>query len=599
MMPFLKFNLRNKLLIVVLFSQLIGLAVVGSLLYFQFQNFLYRQIHIQLRQTISISELLLDKSRVVAGDLVYLKAFVDGIALIIDCRVTIIDQTGDVLADSEVSVDEVSNLENHLNRDEVQKSIKDRWGFSIRRSKTLGRKLIYVSKLIPIDSDQHIFLRVSMFAEESEALLDNAKNSFFIGGVLVLIISSLLVIFATLSMNRTLRNIIESAEKIAEGNLETNINIRSNDELQDLGEILNEMSAELSDSIYKLMRQREDLNTVLSSINEGIIAIGPDSKIYFFNQIALRMLELNVSDVTGKHYADIFLNKHLNSLVASFFEKYLYLSDEIELHENKIMSVEINPFSVMETTNIGAVVVLRDVTNFKKLEQIRKEFVANVSHEFKNPLSSIQGYAETMLDWALNDPKVNRKYLQKIVQQSRNLENLVTDLLQLARVEGLQGLELQSFDPIPILKEVLFEFQEFAAEKKIEIKRNFPEESFFVVGDSEMFRTIFTNLIDNAIKYSSEGGQVILLAEMLNGYAYFSVKDNGIGIPQKYFQRIFERFFRIDKGRSRELGGTGLGLSIVKHMAELQNATYGVESEVDKGSLFWIKFERGNMKESI
>jgi two-component system phosphate regulon sensor histidine kinase PhoR len=151
---------------------------------------------------------------------------------------------------------------------------------------------------------------------------------------------------------------------------------------------------------------------------------------------------------------------------------------------------------------------------------------------------------------------------------------------------------LQSFDPIPILKEVLFEFQELATEKKIEIQRNFPEESFDVVGDSEMFRTIFTNLIDNAIKYSSEGGQITLLVKLENQYAYFSVEDNGIGIQQKYLQRIFERFFRIDKGRSRELGGTGLGLSIVKHMAELQDATYGVESGVDKGSLFWVRFKR-------
>jgi two-component system phosphate regulon sensor histidine kinase PhoR len=366
---------------VVLFSQFIGIALVGTLLYYQFRAFLYRQIHIQLRQTISISELLLDKNKVVSIDLVYLKAFVDGIALILDYRVTIIDQTGGVLADSEVSVDEVSGLENHLNREEVQISSKETWGFSIRRSKTLGRKLIYVSKFIRINPDQHVFLRLSRFAEDTETLLNTARNSFLLGGLLVLFISSVLVIFLTRSMNRTLSNIIESAEKIAGGNLETNINIRSNDELQDLGEILNEMSAELSDSIYKLMRQREDLNTVLSSINDGILAIGPDYKIYFFNQIALRMLELNVSDVTGKHYSDIFLNKHLNSLITRFFENHLYLSDEIELHENKIMRIEINPFRVMETTNIGAVVVLRDVTNFLKLEQIRKEFVANVSHE--------------------------------------------------------------------------------------------------------------------------------------------------------------------------------------------------------------------------
>ena len=183
--------------------------------------------------------------------------------------------------------------------------------------------------------------------------------------------------------------------------------------------------------------------------------------------------------------------------------------------------------------------------------------------------------------------------LEKIVKQGRNLENLVTDLLQLARVEGLQSIEMKTFDPVPVLKELKFDFSELTATKKITFKQEIDKEPLEISGDPEMFRTIMANLIDNAIKYSPEGGEVTISTQTKNGFVEFSVKDTGIGIPQKYISRIFERFFRIDKARSRDVGGTGLGLSIVKHMVELQRGNYGVESKVNAGSRFWVRFKQG------
>jgi two-component system phosphate regulon sensor histidine kinase PhoR len=304
------------------------------------------------------------------------------------------------------------------------------------------------------------------------------------------------------------------------------------------------------------------------------------------------MLDFKTKDVVGKSYDNFFQNDHLISLVDRFFEKPFFISDEIKITEDKIFEVMINPFKVMDTTHIGAVILLKDVTKFKKLEKIRRDFVANVSHEFKNPLASIIGYSESLLDWGLKDSSVNKRYLKKIVKQSRNLENLVSDLLHLARVEGMGDMQVQSFNPKIILKELKVDFSELAAAKNITFQQNFEEPFVKICGDPEMFRTIIANLIDNAIKYSHEGSEISLSSVNENGFVKFSVLDEGLGIPSKYMDRIFERFFRVDKGRSRAVGGTGLGLSIVKHMAELQKAEYGVESKENVGSHFWIKFKK-------
>jgi len=332
---------------------------------------------------------------------------------------------------------------------------------------------------------------------------------------------------------------------------------------------------------------------VISSINDAIVAIGNDKRIVFYNQISVKLFNIISNEFEGEYYYDLFLNKHLISLIERFFEKPFVLNDEIILEDGRILEVVINPFKLMNMSETGAVMVARDVTNYRKLEKVRRDFVANVSHEFKNPLASIQGYAETLLDWAMDDPKVNRKYLEKIVRQTGNLEHLVTDLLQLARVEGLQRIEMKSFDPVPILKELKFDFSELTTTKKIGLNQVIDEKPIKISGDPEMFRTIMANLIDNAIKYSQEGGEVTISTKSENGFIEFSVKDTGIGIPQKYISRIFERFFRVDKARSRDVGGTGLGLSIVKHMAELQRLKYGVESEVNAGSRFWVRFKKG------
>ena len=235
--------------------------------------------------------------------------------------------------------------------------------------------------------------------------------------------------------------------------------------------------------------------------------------------------------------------------------------------------------------------VLRDISHYIKLEKIRRDFVANVSHEFKTPLAAIRGFSETLLDWGLEDQNISRKYIGKIIKQSNQLENLVSDLLQLARIERLQNLELKPFHPNPLVLDITQQYSELARSSELGFEVKLVESEVPILGEIEMFRSIIANLLDNAIKYTPAGGQVTVSSTLNGSYWIFSVKDSGIGIPEKEQGRIFERFYRVDKARSRAIGGTGLGLSIVKHLTELQQAEISLQSQVNQGSCFSVKFK--------
>lgn len=591
----IKLGIRSKLLLIILSALLFGLITVGTVLYFQFRSFLYSQIKETLQQYAELAFQSLDIHKLANSDSPYLKQFVDESSAHSGCRVTIIDTLGNVLADSEVSNDQLTRVENHLMRPEVQESLKKPFGFQIRHSATIGADLFYISRQIFLNNKPTGFLRLAMFALTPNQMLARAKMSFLGGGFLILLISGALVVLLSRQMNRDIDILTEEAQKIAGGELESlNVKLpsRSGDELELLGKNLNEMATKLSESVKKLSKERRDINTVLSSLNDGILAIAPNKKIIFFNDRALQLLNSKIKDATDTYYYDIIRNQHLNSLMRTFLEKPVFISDEIELENGQILSVVLTPFEDGEQGKKGAVTVLRDISQYKKLEKIRSDFVANVSHEFKTPIAAIRGYAETLLDWALGDENVNRKYVKKIVRQSNQLETLVLDLLQLARIERLHHIELLSFEPLPILKDVIGEYRENARHKHQTIIEELKLKQVRILGEPEMFRSMVVNLVDNAIKYTPDGGKILIEAVPNGNFCTFSVRDNGMGISVVEQGRIFERFYRVDKGRSQTIEGTGLGLSIVKHLAELQNAEIWLQSQVNAGSCFSMKFKR-------
>ncbi len=590
---FIPKHLLQQLLLILVLSLIIGQMVGISLFYYKFRLFLFEEKKKELRQYIQVARKSLDMERLVEKDRRYLKAFADDLARRIDCRVTFIDMQGNVLADSEVPLSQIPLMENHLNRPEVQQSLRQGWGYDLRLSASIHRELLYGSRLLEHQGRRAGVLRLAYFSGEIFQILRLARWVFFLGGVMVLGISGLLVILLTRRLNRDFQDLAWQAQRLARGDLTARSHINQPRELHVLSDTLNTLSQRISRFLRHLERERQELDLILRSINEGIIAIDDARRIVFMNQLARSLLDIPDIPVQGHYYYQIIRSTDLIMLIDKFFEFQSFIHDEFSLPDDRVLEVSISAFQLGESRKPGATVVLRDVTAFRKLERVRRDFVANVSHEFKNPLASIRGAAESLLDWALEDPGTRRKYIEKILNQAQHLERLVTDLLQLARVEKLERVELLTFDPLPLLNELVQEFDEMARRQGLRFQTEFPAlPGLQILGEPEMFRTIMVNLLDNAIKYTPRGGRITLKVHPTGeaNWVRFSVMDTGIGIPEKYQDRIFERFFRVDKARSRFHKSTGLGLSIVKHMAELQGARIGLWSEEGKGSHFWIDF---------
>lgn len=583
-----KSNLHAKLLTILFASLLLGLSIVGTALYYKSKSILHDGVRDVLTQYAELAEQSLDLDKIRENDIEYLKDFVNKKSLTVNCRLTIIGADGWVLADSEIPISQLDRVENHINRPEVQESLVHTIGFNMRKSDTIGLDLLYLSKLIHSDGENIGFLRLAMSAIETNRMLSVARRYFIGGGLLIFLISAIMVTWLSRKFRSNLEQIIHKAKSISEGDLKTRIHIDTNDEFRDLGSSLNEMAAALSKYLRRVARERRELDTVLSSIQEGIIAIASDKTIIFYNNISLELLSLPIEDVVGKHYYHVFRNRHLESLVDNFFENPVYISDELKT-DHLTLEVFLTAFHFEELPEKGVVIVIRDITSFKKLEKIRTDFVANVSHEFKTPLAAIRGYAETLQDHGIRDQELAKKYVSRIINRTIQLEHLVTDLLGLARVERMQNLRLQAFDPGPVLQEVVREFGDLADEKNLEIKLSNNENGTLIMGIPEMFHAILSNLVDNAVKYTPEGGKVFVSSSINEGNCIFSVRDTGIGIPANEHRRIFERFYRVDRDGSLS-PGTGLGLSIVKHLVELQDAEIWLTSQLQSGSIFSIKF---------
>lgn len=586
----IKHNLRARLVIILFSSLIIGALTVGYFLFQHLHEFLHNRVQENLQKNLDVIEYALQKDKFLNQESSYLKKFADNYARILESRVTFIDHSGSVVADSDIPNDQLSHLGNHLTRPEIAACEFNAYGQDIRLSASVGQNLLYIAKKIALGAKRSGYIRLAFRIEKIETMLESSRNYFFTAGLLILLISSVLLWIFSKRITDNLFEIINKANKIAAGDLNTRIHINSKDELFRLSENLNNMAAKLSDSLKKLQRDKTNLNTVLSSVNDMIIAIDQKKHIRFYNQQASTLFIPTEEAIIGAKISRIILNKHLKSLINNFYQNPVLVKDDIE-ENNRILDTVITPLKIIGKKNEGAVIVLRDVTNYKMLEKIRREFVANVSHEFKTPIAAIRGYAETMLDWGLKDEKVSVKYAEKIVKQSQQLENLVSDLLELARIEKMQNIEFTPFNPVPVINEIITELRDRALEKKLQLNTDIKITDIEIFGDSEMFRSIIINLVDNAIKYTPEKGLITLEAESDNGQVVFIVSDTGIGIPSAEHTRIFERFYRVDKARSGSQGGTGLGLSIVKHLAELQKAEIKMDSRPGKGSSFKIWFK--------
>lgn len=391
------------------------------------------------------------------------------------------------------------------------------------------------------------------------------------------------------NVKHSLEEITNVAQALTCGDFNARVRQLRDDEFGLLGLTLNLLGEELTDRMAALSQERAQLQAMLAGMVEGIVAIGDDDRILFSNRAADKLLKVAVSGARNKEIHEV---QGLGILLPVIIEarrstervkKELNLGD---LDAMRILETKSARFKGEQAS--GVVIVLHDVTDLRRLERVRRDFVANVSHELKTPLTSIKGYVETLQFGAKEDPVVLDRFLAKIDNNVGRLVALVQDILSLASVEGHDGkLHSEKIDWQPLVKQVLTHHEHEVQRKNISLVME-ASQSLHVLGDREAMTQVVDNLVSNAIKYTPEGGAVRLTLQRTSEGAKFEVRDTGVGIPREHLPRIFERFYRVDKARSRELGGTGLGLSIVKHLVSAMNGRVGVESEPGKGSAFTV-----------
>jgi two-component system phosphate regulon sensor histidine kinase PhoR len=392
---------------------------------------------------------------------------------------------------------------------------------------------------------------------------------------------------------RPLKDLTRAAENMTAGTGEPATSIRSLDEVGQLSRAFVEMQQEVARRINLLEVSNERMVTVLASMDEGIIAVDARERILLANDAGRRLLEFSAAEAVGRPLLEVTRSRPVRDAVAEALRTGKAAHREFETTAAKRRSLSLRAACLPGSPPPGVVVVLRDVSELRRLENLRRELVANVSHELKTPLASIKAYAETLRLGAVNDAQHNMAFVHRIEDQAERLNQLIIDLLQIARVEA--GEETFDIVDVPIDQAVeacLAGYADVAAAKNITLEAHPPGEPIHVRADEEGLATILNNLVDNAIKYTPAAGRVAVSWSANGSAALIEVSDTGIGIARDDQPRVFERFYRVDKARSRELGGTGLGLSIVKHLVQAFGGTVGIESEVGRGSTFRVRLPR-------
>jgi two-component system, OmpR family, phosphate regulon sensor histidine kinase PhoR len=517
-------------------------------------------------------------------------------------RVTVMDTTGLVLADS------AQNPNAALERSagsEIQQALASGEGSSVRYSPTLRRQLVFRAVRYHPPGGPPVVIRLALPLAQVDFPLAELRERLLAASIVILVAGAL----ASLVFSRTLTGRIEQLKdfsaRVAGGNFRPLRFEGPRDELADLADALNETAARLDTTIQSLSGERNRSSAILRSMVEGVAVIDAKQRLVFSNRAFAEILNLKTENIEGRPVIEVIRNSELLELIGQALRGGEGLQIEIVTGfvQQRSFSVTAAPVNPLDASPLGkdsaespeaskptgAVVVLHDVTELRRLERVRQDFVANVSHEFKTPLTAIQGFAETLLAGALEDPKNNRRFLEIIREHAARLARLTDDLLKLARMEAGK-LEVQFF-PVNVadLVEGCAETTLLkATRKKIALHVDVPPALPAVRGDASLLHDVLQNLLDNAIQYTPAGGKVEVSAWARDSGVVISVADTGIGIPSIDQERIFERFYRVDAGRSREAGGTGLGLSIAKHIVEAHGGRIWVESEVGLGSRFFF-----------
>jgi two-component system phosphate regulon sensor histidine kinase PhoR len=566
------------------------LALLGSIIYANFKDYYLKNLEERLTRE---AFLVADMTQFLNSDDDIARSYqniCDIAAKDSATRVTIIDGNGLVWGDSSAQLE---NMDSHSNRPEVYKALHGEVGVQTRFSDTVQMNMLYVA--VPLDNQEiKGAVRMAMPLTELQAVYDRILSmvlmAILISGLIALILSYFLAKF----ISRPLQVITEAVEDMASGNLKRRISYNSTDEMGILSQAFNEMGQHFERSMNEISEVKNRLEALLNNTVNGIVMIGDQGRITYANPVAISLLNMG-NDYTGRNHVEIISVYELLEMIHAAKISLKPVQKNIVLYTLGTKTIEVNvvPIKNEKIACQDILIVLNDITEIKRLETVRKEFVANVSHELKTPVASISGFAETLLDEAGENPENVAEFTRIIYDESQRLSRLISRLLELSKLESDETkLNIEPININQLLRETVEIMRKTSKLRNIDILFDEQENIPIVNSDGDLINQIIMNFLDNAVKYSADESQIEVKLEELRDQVKISVKDYGIGIPEKEIPRIFERFFRVDKDRSRKTGGSGLGLSIVKHLAENLGGQVAVESKEGQGSTFSLSLPK-------
>ena len=585
--------MKKQKLIVRLFSSYLALVILAMTLIIIFasaaiEDFYFEQNVNSLQARAILLDEILESKNIINPDT--LQAFCQKLGDEINTRITLIIPSGQVLADSD---EDPRIMDSHHDRPEVIQALAEGEGMSRRSSYTLEEEHLYFAKMC--SNEEHaMIIRVSFPTHALKSAMDSLRFNLLMGGGFIIILLAILNWYLSGQILKPIQVMESGARRFARGKLKMKVPESDIPELGSLAQSLNRMAEQIYDRIRVITQQKNEQMAILSSMTEGVLALNPDGELLSCNRAAAHMFGLHPKTIVGRPLHEAIRHTEL----IDFATEVLMTKKSKECHislyepEERKLNVIGSRMPAKKGATGGAVLVFTDLTQIHRLEGVRREFVANVSHELKTPITSIQGYVETLQDGALKDTENAQRFLEIISKHAIRLGQIVDDLLELSRIEEIKEGEkqyLESHALNELIQSTLTQFRLAAENRSITINLEL-EENVELPLNAKLFSHALGNLLDNAIKYSESNTSISIVTQLQKKSLLLEIRDQGPGIDDHHLTRIFERFYRVDRGRSREVGGTGLGLSIVKHIARIHNATLEVESEPGEGSIFRLLF---------
>ena len=578
----MKLSIRFKAFLALFVIIIVGLGITTLVLSLYLKKNLIYRIEGELARHAMLARIVIYKTE---ESLSYVNAdeMADAMGKASSARVTIILSDGRVIGDSNLSLKEVMAIENHSNREEVREALHKDFGKAVRYSETLKSDMLYLAVSFTKKQASGVIRIAKPLSDVAEALAGLRRillGASFVG----LIIAGVISLFISQLFSRRLKSLVLYAEQLVGGEKKQRLNLQgTDDEIGGIAGSLSKLATRLEEHVSALAEERDQFESVLDAMSETVIALDAKRHVTLINRAGIILLGVTGEPV-GKRLLETARIPELHEIATAetIGEEIREFDLPGEGASRRILA------RVTKLRTGGVLLVLRDITELRRLERVRRDFVSNVSHELRTPVSIIQANAETLRDGAIDDAEAAGRFLDAMIKSTNRLSNLISDLLDISRIEeGKFAFKLEPLGMNLTLRRAAAALETKAMARDFSIAVE-PTNGLEVMADAGALDQVLFNLVDNAVKYAGQGGNVVMRAQDLGDTVRIEVIDNGPGIEPKYRDRLFERFFRVDKGRSRDMGGTGLGLAIVKHLVSAMNGRVGMAPADGGGSIFWV-----------